>query len=93
MSAYPLIDLQITGLADPESDVAELQQELEKAEQIRVEVENRKRELEWQKKQELELMKLEDLAGIEPGRDRRDGHRGHGRQIHPGNTATGPGEQ
>ncbi|MGA7277400.1 MAG: DUF748 domain-containing protein, partial [Desulfocapsaceae bacterium] len=58
LSAYPLIDLQITGLADPESDVAELQQELEKAERIRVEVENQKRELEWQKKQEMELMKL-----------------------------------
>jgi len=62
LAAYPLINLTISGQADPESDVAKLQEDLEKAEQIRVDVENEKRSLEWQQKQELEQKRLEILA-------------------------------
>ena len=65
LSTYPLINLKITGVADPESDVALLQEKLDKAEQIRVDVENEKRALEWQKKQELEKMKLQIWAEAE----------------------------
>ena len=69
LSTYPLINLKITGVADPEGDVTVLREQLEKAEQIRVDVENQKRSLEWQKKQELERMRLqiweEDKADID----------------------------
>ena len=59
LAAYPLIDLKISGLSDPEKDVEVLLDALKKAEQVRVDVENRKRALEWEKKQELERMKLD----------------------------------
>ena len=72
LSSYPLINLKITGVADPESDVAILQEQLNKAEQIRVDVENQKRTLEWQKKQELERMKLEIWAEAEDSIDEVD---------------------
>ena len=59
-------------MADPESDVAILQEQLNKAEQIRADVENQKRALEWQKKQELERMKLEIWAEAEDSIDEVD---------------------
>jgi|GEM_PF-666922 len=72
LSTYPLINLKITGLADPESDVALLMEELKKVEQIRVDVENEKRALEWQKKQELEKMRLRIWADVEGTIDEAD---------------------
>ncbi len=65
LSEYPLINLKITGLADPESDVEVLLEKLKKAEEMRVQVENQKRLLEWQKKQELDKMKLQIWADAE----------------------------
>ena len=72
LSTYPLINLKITGIADPEGDVAVLREQLEKAEQIRVEAENQKRSLEWQNKQELERMRLEIWAEEEESIDEFD---------------------
>ncbi|RZW19240.1 MAG: DUF748 domain-containing protein, partial [Desulfobulbaceae bacterium] len=72
LSTYPLVNLKITGVADPEGDVAILREQLEKAEQIRVDVENQKRALEWQKKQELERMRLEIWAEEEDSIDEVD---------------------
>lgn len=72
LSAYPLINLKITGLADPERDVGTLMEELKKAEQVRVNVENQKRALEWEKKQQLERMKLQIWADAEDTIDEVD---------------------
>ncbi len=59
LSTYPLVNLKITGLADPESDVEVLLEELKKAELLRVDLENQKRKLEFQQKLELEKMRLQ----------------------------------
>ncbi|MEJ2058058.1 MAG: DUF748 domain-containing protein, partial [Desulfofustis sp.] len=72
LNTYPLINLKITGRADPESDVEALLEKLQRAEQLRVDAENQKRRKAWQEEQELERMRLEMLMETQGQIDETD---------------------
>ncbi len=72
LSTYPLINLKITGRADPEGDVEVLLEELKKAEQQRVDAENERRKEQWLKEQELERMRQDLLSETDGTIDETD---------------------